>query len=205
MQGYRTLIVFGLAAIVGLCALLGWVNIPADVVVALFAGVGVPIPAELAQYLVGRTGGAVMLVMGGAGIGLRLLTSTPAGVRLLPLLIALPLLGACAGTAPSEADDDVSGIRAFALEDLQTALALAEAGQDRLAVKCWARLIAIVGRDRPDRVAIKGAFSAYQSARNIRHRLESGVPDDIREACAPMTSESRGVLLRLLAIGRGAL
>lgn len=124
-----------------------------------------------------------------------------------PLLagLALALLGACAGVSQDAADDDVSGLRAFAIEDLQTALALAEAGQDRLAVKCWSKLIEIVGRDRPDRVAVKGAFSAYQSARNIRHRLESGVSEEVREACAPMTSESRGVLLRLLAIGRGGL
>lgn len=80
-------------------------------------------------------------------------------------------------------------------KDLAAATRLAERGQDRLALQCYAYWKPRIGTDEP--IEIVGPLSAYQLARNVR-RLVEGASEEATLACGPLRADSTGAVLRLV-------
>ena len=110
----------------------------------------------------------------------------------IPLIFAGSLLGACtSGPELGELSD-------FVLEDLKQARAIAERGNDTLALQCYDFLIPIVEAriDFPE-TEIVGGISGYQQTRNARRFIEGRESDEFKLACAPLISDSKSVLKKL--------
>lgn len=110
-------------------------------------------------------------------------------------LSLLLLLAACTSQLPE--GDDLESLRQLTLADLRAAQKDAEAHKDIIGATCWKQLaISLEGLSDHDNPII-GIATAHQTARNIRRRLEAGVPEEIRLACAALVDDGSRFLIRL--------
>lgn len=109
--------------------------------------------------------------------------------------LTLLLVSACAGqqtggnlfTAP-----DI-----ITLADAQQALAISEAGGDKLGSACFQYWV--LHADDPHVIpSPSGPLSAYAEARALRRKVEDGIPEDLMLACGPVIMDSRNTVRRLL-------
>lgn len=94
-------------------------------------------------------------------------------------------------------------VRKVAVEDLQAAFIDAEAHGDDIAAVCYAVLLKYAQKERQD-FEVKGAFSAFQRARDLRAQISGGVPTDLRIGCSALMLDTRDFILRIAALSRGA-
>lgn len=115
------------------------------------------------------------------------------------------LIGGCAVTnAVTQMDQnpDLSFWQAISNatnEDLDAAITLA--GDDIVAVTCYKTLKKYVGKAPTEKTPIKGAFSAFQKARNIKGKVDTGIPADLQLGCAALVQDVRAFALKMAAIG----
>ena len=130
-------------------------------------------------------------------------------MRLLILLSALTLAG-CA-SLPTDPASEPQSLTALATDDLTAALADAKAQGDEAAARCYAGLLELAKAQPVPRTAVKGAFSAFQKARNLVRKTQRGSPvvERINLACAPLWMSVKGDIARVaidvLGIGAGKL
>ncbi len=125
-------------------------------------------------------------------------------MKTLAIILALFL----AGCGSITGDDPLSRLGDFTVADLKAANDLAVSADDQIAMACYPELIKFVervGDFRAETRTVAGAFSAYQRARNVRRRLELGLPDSLRIGCAALLNDSKRSVLRLLTRGPAAL
>jgi hypothetical protein len=125
-------------------------------------------------------------------------------VQCFALAIFLALF--LASCAPSMVDDDAeTALRAFAADDLRTAYTRASARNDVIAATCYERLLTLVEQHNADVVVhVVGPVTAFDSARAIRRRVDAGVSDETRLACAALVGETRASLVKI-AVSLGVL
>lgn len=127
---------------------------------------------------------------------------------------ALVFLAACSlvlGLVGCSADlaslHQASGIEEFAtalqqvtVEDLDAATADAVAHNDVLAAACYPVLKKYVAQGLPGQAKVKGAFEAFQRARDGVNQFQAGVPTDLRMGCAPLLMDVQQMAMRIAAI-----
>ena len=122
------------------------------------------------------------------------------------LAILLPLLSGCTALDAIQAapdDDRLLTVLHVAQTDVSAAYALAEAAGDEVAMACWPALGDWLVhleeyRAMAEEVEGSGVAVAYQRARNVRRRLEAGVPVELELQCAALFSDSTSFLRRLV-------
>lgn len=126
------------------------------------------------------------------------------------LLTTCLLLGACGirenlQAARAEGGDPFETISKFAITDLEVALRDAKSHNDTLAANCYSALIPVVENfgNRPEHEPIAGGFSGFQRARNLFAARQTGLPDTVRVACAPLVLDAQRTVLRLGIIAGG--
>lgn len=101
--------------------------------------------------------------------------------------------------------ENVPEFRDIVIADVTNAKHYAIQANDALAEQCWTYVEAWAMSKVPDPndpnapidPEIKGAFSTFQVARNIRRTTQEGVSDEFRIACGPMIMESANALSEL--------
>lgn len=130
-------------------------------------------------------------------------------LHMLPLLIVCALVAGClsgcatvAGSSPAQgaAEDQLEKVTKA---DLDSAIAEASAAGDDQAVKCFTLVQDFVGKGAPA-ADIKGVFSAFEATRLLRRRVDTGVPEELHIACAPLILDARITLVKLGLIAAGA-
>ena len=104
------------------------------------------------------------------------------------------------GSTPSTADP-VEVLRQFTINDLSDAKADADSHADKIASMCYAELIVTVrSLPNPTPQKIMGAFSAFQAGRDVVNgvkSLQSGLPQALNIACAPLVLDAQNTVLML--------
>lgn len=118
-------------------------------------------------------------------------------------LIALLLLSGCATVAPSNAApvDPLVVLSAFTADDLNAALADANAHNDVAAVMCYTTLLRYVGMTGHLPAVPKGIFSANQIKRDLLRGGANKVQEDLTVGCAAYVSSEIDTLVKLGALG----
>src|SRR4029077_15087653 len=111
-------------------------------------------------------------------------------------VLALLALAGCATTTPAEKFLDKLEVTVVA--DLDAAIAVAAAHNDPMAVTCLTALKAYVGTAKPSAEQVKGAISAWETARATRISLQGGSASPLKIACAPLLMDEREFMARLL-------
>lgn len=132
---------------------------------------------------------------------------------------ALPEVGEPAvDPAEQQVDGFLSELGQFTANDLQVAMKLTGdrdldgavdpdvPNGDPVALQCYVYLHGRVSSaGNGDSITVAGAVSAFQSARNIRRRIDNGVSDEFQLACGPLIndvrSNVRGVIARVASGG----
>lgn len=131
-------------------------------------------------------------------------------------VLTAALLSGCTGLqavqdarARADAGEDADSLVALlsvAQEDVRAAQALAESAGDEAAIACWPALADWLEhlrtyRELAEEVEGAGVAVAYQRARNIRRRVDFGVPMAVEVRCAALfgdrSSFARRLVLRL--------
>lgn len=103
-------------------------------------------------------------------------------------------LSACAALPQG----DRQALADFTVSDLKAAHASAVQTNDAVAARCWEVLAKHVNeRAAAPTTEAVGAATAWQMARNLRRRLEQGVPEEVNAACAPLVTSAAGTVLKL--------
>lgn len=127
-------------------------------------------------------------------------------MKIIAFVLAAFLLASCSSTGQSSLDSDIAKIANFSIADLQAADADAVAHNDQLAHACYPALIRFVtelqGND--PNATVKGAFGAFQRARDLRMGVQSGLPIYLKLGCAPLVQDETLLLFKLGLIGAGA-
>lgn len=134
-------------------------------------------------------------------------------LRIAAVLAALLFSAACVPSLPTLTETGEGGTydkflaktADIVVADLESALALATAADDKPAMTCYPVLIdwaqhLVEYRDQVVATAEAGVFTQYQRARNIRRRLEEGVPEEVGIACSRMIEESKGAITSIFDI-----
>lgn len=126
-------------------------------------------------------------------------------MKIFALVFALALAGcaAASGGAAAPASDPLKAISDFTLADLQAADADAVAHRDAIAHACYPALEVFVKSFPSSLGTVKGAFSAFQSARDVGNGLQQGVPIYLRLGCSALVMDTQQLLVKLAAIGAG--
>lgn len=127
------------------------------------------------------------------------------GVKPITLALCI-LLAGCAGSLQDKIDADIAKIANFSIADLEAADKDAIAHNDELSHACYPALERFVKElqgDNPN-ATVKGAFSAFQKARDVRHGVENGLPNYLKLGCAPLVQDETLLLAKLGVIGAGA-
>ncbi len=121
-------------------------------------------------------------------------------MRILATLMLVSILAGC-GTATKllhRAEGATAELSKVAVEDLAAAEESALRHKDPYAAECWAELRVYVGELRKQGFTdIKGAFTAFQKARNIRRGVQAGLPEAVHVRCAHMFRDARNTLIGL--------
>lgn len=130
--------------------------------------------------------------------------------KVMPVLLAGLLLASCTTTGTMSSPDTTGGaatpdqlqqLASFTLADLQTADADAVANGDDIAHACYPVLEAFI-QNLPNSnslTTVKGAFSAFQKARDFRNATNAGVPTSLIMGCGPLYAQVHGDILKFLA------
>lgn len=132
-----------------------------------------------------------------------------------PLIVVLTLaLAACGSTGSAQAPttqaptgpDPLTQIAQFTIADLQAADMDAVAHNDAISHACYPALIRFVSELQGNiaGATVKGAFSAFQRARDLRLGYQSGLPVYLKLGCAALVQDETALLIKLGAIGAGA-
>ncbi len=144
---------------------------------------------------------AVELVLEALGLGsLRAGISKGAKTGLLSITLVAVMFGAgCSliDSKPDLKDDPLSVFNKIVTADVDQALLMAQEDNDLEAMACYPVLKKYVSRGPAGVAQVKGAISLYQKARKIRHKVSSGVPQELKNACAPLLLDTEQFLLRL--------
>ena len=100
--------------------------------------------------------------------------------------VSILALTGCAGLVP------------LARDDVQAALAIAQAAKDPAGIACAQAIMASLGdpaAPKPPQPA--GAFSAFMAARELRRSVDAGPDEAVRNACAPLVLDTMQTLSRL--------
>jgi hypothetical protein len=141
-------------------------------------------------------------------------------LRLLLIPLACALLGACSGVSiPTQLPAGTTTPRPISVsalaaslgqithEDLLAAEADATAHGDVVAMPCYSYIDSSILPLLPggaDSMPVKGAFSAFQKARNVALLLQNGVPAQFQLACGPLLMDTQAGILRLGVIAAGS-
>ena len=118
-------------------------------------------------------------------------------MRLLATLLLVSILAGC-GTIAERVGGAAGRLSEVALEDLAAAEESAIRHKDPYAAECWVELRVYVGELRKQGFTdIKGAFSTFQKARNIRRGVRAGLPEAVHVRCAHMLRDARNTLIGL--------
>jgi hypothetical protein len=129
-------------------------------------------------------------------------TSLMATILLIAALAAIAGCATVAGTLPVQGAAE-NQLEKVTKVDLDSAIAQATAAGDDQAVKCFTLVQDFVGKGAPA-ADIKGVFSAFEATRLLRKRVDTGVPEDLHIACAPLILDARVTLVKLGLIAAGA-
>lgn len=130
-------------------------------------------------------------------------------------LIALVMLAGCAtgapGTEPQSLSDALARLGNDAVVDLDAADAIAVGAGDEIAHACYPTLkdfiVSKLGTSSPTLGQVKGVFSAFETARVTRMKVEGGAPAlpvKLKLACAALVQDERMFALRLAAMLGGS-
>lgn len=131
--------------------------------------------------------------------------------KLLPsLLVAVLGAGLLAGcsslpsisvTLPSDPNGAIQAVAAFTISDLQAADADAVAHNDTIAHACYPALIQFVASQQGGLgdLTVRGAFGAFQRARDLKGTIQAGVPNYLTLGCGPLYAQVHADLLLFLA------
>jgi hypothetical protein len=137
---------------------------------------------------------------------------------LLLIPLACALLSACSGasiprqlpagaTTTTPVSTLATSLGRITHEDLLAAEADATAHGDVVAMPCYSYIDSSILPLLPggaDNMAVKGAFSAFQKARNVALLLQNGVPVQFQLACGPLLMDTQAGILRLGIIAAGS-
>ena len=137
-------------------------------------------------------------------------------IRVTVFAAAILLLSAgCAAVslpshpAPQSLGEALAQVKGDLVVDLNAADVIAVAHNDVVAHACYPVLAKYLpGQGQPTVDQIKGVFSAFESARATRLSVEgkvgSGLPVDLKMACAALLMDEQQFILRLAAIAGGS-
>ena len=115
-------------------------------------------------------------------------------MKIIATIAVALALGACSSLPDTvqngDPRDEIRAITAFAIDDLRSAKALAEANSDPIAVMCWGDLL--TAAERLQSVAsqpVIGVATKWQIVRNMRR--------NDHEACDALVSDARSTLFRI--------
>lgn len=124
--------------------------------------------------------------------------------------LLLMVLGGCAlsnAVEEMKGNDELTFFQAMqhaTMADLDQAEADAHATGDIIAETCYTTLKKYVGKPLPGKPEIKGVFSAFQSARGLKSKVDTGIPADLRLGCAALVQDVRLFVIKMAAIATGA-
>jgi hypothetical protein len=98
----------------------------------------------------------------------------------------------------------VEALQKITVADLDAATARAVAGGDQMGAQCYPVLKKYVEQGLPGVQKFAGFVDAFEAARLGRKQFSSGVPDDLRIACAPLLMDEREFGLRVAAMAGAA-
>jgi hypothetical protein len=122
-------------------------------------------------------------------------------VKILPIIVATSLLGACATPLTILR---VPSVQPLAISDLTNAKALADSSGDVDASACYQDLLDFVGSSTglPSNPKLGGAFSALETARIARRVASQPIPPKLHKDCAVLVLDAQQVMAQLgIAVG----
>jgi hypothetical protein len=111
--------------------------------------------------------------------------------------------------APQSLGEVFANLQGDLVIDLAAADVIAVAHNDALGHACYPVLAKYLpGQGKPTVDQIKGAFSAFEEARatrlGVEGKVSSGIPTELKLACAPLLMDEQQFILRLAAIAGGS-
>lgn len=150
--------------------------------------------------LISYAQGVILFVIGSQGMKLPSVAPVVKPVLLAAALLTSSLLmeGSAYAQQPKPApiNDPFTALRQFTIDDLNAALADAQANNDLIAAGCWQALIPLVQNNAANPLPSKpGAALAFQKARNFKRKVQAGIPEAVTAACAPLILDAQQTIL----------
>lgn len=123
-------------------------------------------------------------------------------MKVTSILIGLMLIGLAGCSTQLVQGEAKSKLAVVTMEDLDVAIASAQAENDPQAVTCYTEVKAWVN-SHPSGTSVKGVFSAFEAARLVRRRVDLGIPESLHNACAPLIVDANVTLVKLGLISSG--